>query len=155
MGKISIPDSVLLKPGKLTPEEYRIIQPHPLRGVELIDALINHHALEGLEYIEMLTEVLAGQHECWDGSGYPQGLAGAEIPVAARIIAVADVFDPLTSERPCKDQIPCDKALAMIGGMRGTKLDPDCVDAFLSHAEQVRHICQRFREHPGTFCCEL
>ena len=140
IGKISIPDHILLKPGKLSQEEFAVMQTHTTRGRELVDSLIKNHALETIDQIDMLRNIIEMHHESWDGSGYPHGLRGTDIPIEARIIAVADVFDALTSERPYKDRMASEDALAIINQMRGKKLDPDCVDAFNACREDADRI---------------
>ncbi|WP_207062149.1 HD domain-containing phosphohydrolase [Motiliproteus sp. SC1-56] len=140
IGKISIPDAILLKPSRLTVEEFEIMKSHTWRGRTLVDALIKNHALESLDYIEILGNIVDGHHECWDGSGYPAGLAGEAIPLEARIVAVGDVFDALTNERAYKDRLSNEEAFAIIDRMRGVKLDPACVDAFCAHRAEVEQI---------------
>jgi hypothetical protein len=135
IGKIGIPDAVLNKPGGLTDEEFSLIRDHPLRGYQMIKHV---HSLkresDGVRY----------HHERMDGSGYPNGLVGDEIPLVARIIAVADMFDALTTARPYRPAFPFDAAIRVINSESGTKLDSDCVQALLdalpvwrSHARQV------------------
>ena len=120
IGKIGIPDSILHKPGPLDAHEFAVIQEHPLRGYRIIAQVRSLQAeLDGVR----------SHHERLDGSGYPDGLRGSEIPLDARIIAVADVFDALTSERPYRAAWPVARALAIIDAEAGTKLDPDCVGA--------------------------
>jgi hypothetical protein len=120
IGKIGIPDSILNKPGPLLPEEFAIIKDHPVRGHRII------------EKVRSLQQELGGvrhHHERLDGSGYPDGLRGQEIPLHARIIAVADVFDALTSARPYRGPWPVERAIEIIDSEAGTKLDPGCVAA--------------------------
>ncbi len=140
IGKISLPDSILLKPGRLTPAEFDIMKGHTSSGRKIIDNLIANHALENLDYIEMLREIVESHHENWDGSGYPHRLAGAAIPLSARIIAVCDAFDAIITERPYKPPMTTTQALDVIKTMRGTKLDPLCADLFLQYPEQVDEI---------------
>jgi hypothetical protein len=122
IGKIGIPDAVLNKPDKLTEHEFNLIKEHPVRGYRMIQHVRSlRRESEGVRY----------HHERLDGSGYPDGLIGDEIPLIARIIAVADVFDALTSARPYRDAFSCEEAVEIIKSERGTKLDPDCVDALL------------------------
>ncbi len=140
IGKISIPDAVLLKPGKLTEEEFEVMKTHSSRGLEIIDSLIKNHALGNLDHIEVLRNIVEGHHESWDGSGYPHGLKGTNIPLEARIIAVADVFDALTGERPYKKRLSNETAFGIMADMRGKKLDPQCLDAFVKNRTQVERI---------------
>ncbi len=146
IGKISIPDAVLLKPGKLDSSEFEVMKNHTVRGRALIDALIRNHALESLDHIDILRNIVELHHENWDGRGYPRGLRGAEIPLEARIVAVSDVFDALTSRRVYKEPYPDQQALSMLLGMAGKKLDPRCVDALVSNADEVARIQESSRE---------
>jgi len=123
IGKIGIPDRILLKPAALTAEETRIMQTHTVLGEHLISTLPH---LQGVA-----REVIVHHHERWDGTGYPWGIAGEAIPLAARIFAVADAFDALTSDRPYRKAVPEDEALAEIRRHSGTQFDPVVVDAFL------------------------
>ncbi len=121
VGKLAVPDAILSKPGRLTPEEYDVVKEHPVRGFEVIGRVAS------------LREELPGvlhHHEWHDGSGYPHGLRGDRIPLAARILAVADVYDALTSERPYRQALSEDEALAHLKGMAGTQFDGTVVDAF-------------------------
>ncbi len=133
IGKIGIPDQILLKPGKLTEEEAREMRKHPLIGYEIIKDSPS-------TYLRMGALIALGHHEKFDGSGYPHGLVGDHIPLAARIVAVADVFDALTSVRPYKKAWPPDEAYEYLRGQRGTHFDPRLVDAFWECREQTREI---------------
>lgn len=127
IGKIGIPDSILLKPGPLTEGEWEIMKRHPLIGADI---------LKGLEVYDRAIDIVRHEHERWDGSGYPDGLRGTAIPLGARIVAVADVYDALISDRPYRKAFPREKALEMIREMRGTKLDPEVVDALFRVLEE-------------------
>jgi HD-GYP domain-containing protein (c-di-GMP phosphodiesterase class II) len=140
IGKISIPDAILLKPGKLTEEEFEVMKTHTTRGLEIIDSLIKNHALGNLDHIEVLRNIVEGHHEFWDGSGYPHGLMGTKIPLEARIIAVADVYDALTGERPYKKRLSNETAFRIMVDMRGKKLDPQCLDAFIKNRIEVEKV---------------
>lgn len=140
LGKVAIPDTILLKKGKLSPDEFRQMQEHTLKGVELLDSVISHHGLENLPDVQMLKNLVLYHHEKMDGSGYPYGLSGEAIPIEARIIAVADVFDALTSERPYKKAWKLDAAYAEIKRMAGQHLDIDCVEALLDAPQEVAAI---------------
>jgi HD-GYP domain-containing protein (c-di-GMP phosphodiesterase class II) len=121
VGRLAVPDAILSKPGRLTPEEYDVVQEHPLRGYEVIGRVAS------------LRDELPGvlhHHEWYDGSGYPHGLRGERIPLAARILAVADVYDALTSDRPYRGALTEDEALAHLRRMAGTQFDAGVVDAF-------------------------
>ncbi len=123
IGKIGIPDNVLLKPGKLTIEEYELMKQHTAIGAGMLAG--SHSPL-----IRLAEEITLNHHERWDGSGYPRGLAGQKIPLSGRIVAVADVFDALTHERPYKQAWSLEKVFAELTQMRGSQFDPRVVDAF-------------------------
>ena len=129
IGKVGIPDGVLLKPGKLTPEERKIMESHPSIGAGALDAILERQADDDL--LRMARNIAASHHERWDGAGYPAGMAGAEIPLEARIISVADVYDALTSKRVYKPPMPHEEALKLIVSGRGTQFDPQVVDAMV------------------------
>ena len=139
VGKIGIPDYILLKPGKLTPEEFDVMKGHAKLGYELLKD-------SGSEILRAGAEVALSHHEKFDGSGYPQGLKGSQIPLFGRIVAVADVFDALTSERPYKRAWSLDDACRFLEEGRGKHFDPMCVEAFLAGWEDVLEVRQRFRE---------
>ncbi|SFC32639.1 HD domain-containing protein [Marinospirillum celere] len=140
LGKVAIPDTILLKKGKLTQDEFRKMQEHTLKGIELLEAVISHHGLENLPDVQMLKNIILYHHEKMDGSGYPYGVSGEAIPIEARIIAAADVFDALTSERPYKKPWKLDVAYAEMQRIAGKHLDIDCVEALLNHPSQVAAI---------------
>jgi HD-GYP domain-containing protein (c-di-GMP phosphodiesterase class II) len=146
VGKIGLPDSILRKPGRLTPEEFEMVQTHPLRGREIVDTLVADFGLTDLADVEILRNIATYHHEALNGSGYPMGLSDGEIPLEARIIAVADVFDALTSRRSYKAAWNNDEAFAFLRQLAGSKLDRDCVEALLSHAAEVEQIQKQFRE---------
>jgi len=138
IGKISIKDSILLKPGRLTSEEFETIKTHTIVGEDVIlEIEMNTSEHKFLEYAKIFT---ATHHERWDGSGYPRGLAGEEIPVLGRIMAIVDVYDALVSDRPYKDGLTHKEAVAIITGGSGTHFDPVIVDLFLSVADQFSQI---------------
>lgn len=139
VGKIGIPDSVLLKPGKLTVEEFKIIQSHPKIGAEIIG--INDSPL-----LQMARDIAYTHHEKWNGTGYPQGLRGEDIPLVGRITAVADVFDALTMIRPYKKEWPVEKAVELIQQERGLHFDPDLVTAFLQSMTDILVVKEKFGE---------
>lgn len=151
IGKVAVPDHILLKRGKLLPDEYEVMKTHVTKGVEIIDAMIHDHGLEALPYRDLLRNVVAHHHECYDGSGYPHGLAGEAISLEGRIVAVADVFDALTSQRPYKEAWSNDTAAAFLRAQAGRRFDPACVEALLADPEAIRDIQQRFRETPSGF----
>jgi hypothetical protein len=123
LGKIAIPDEILLKPGPLTPEEFAVVQTHPVLGARVL-------AGSGVDVFELAEQVVRSHHERWDGGGYPDGLAGDAIPVSARILHVADVFDVLLHERPYKEAWTPGQAVAEIQAGAGTQFDPEVVRAF-------------------------
>jgi HD domain len=124
VGKIGVPDSILLKPGSLTPRERELVNAHTVVGARVLQR-------QGYELLELAADVALSHHERWDGTGYPLGRAGEGIPVAGRIIAVADVFDALTHHRPYKPAWPVAEAVAEIRDQRGRQFDPRVVDAFI------------------------
>ncbi|WP_232849844.1 HD-GYP domain-containing protein [Bowmanella yangjiangensis] len=148
LGKISIPDSVLLKPGKLTDAEFEVMKGHTLTGAEMVDKLMGNFGLSHLHHISVLRNIVRHHHEALDGSGYPDALQGRDIPLEARIVAVADVFDALTSKRPYKEAWDNDRAFLTLREMAGSKLDPFCVEALIDQRAEVEEIQRVFRENP-------
>ena len=148
IGKVGIPDRILLKPGKLTPEEFEIMKTHTTLGR---DAIL--HAEVRLNspntFLRFARDIAYAHQEKWDGSGYPLGLRGDEIPVAARLMAVADVYDALISRRVYKPPFPHEQAVQIISEGRGKHFDPDMVDAFLQVAEDFRSIAATFADTEG------
>lgn len=136
IGKIAIPDAVLLKPGKLTEEEMAIMRRHPRIGYELLRGSQNR-------FIQVAALIALRHHERYDGSGYPDGLVGEAIPLEARIVAVADVFDALLSPRPYKTAWTMDAALAYLYAQRGRLFDPRCVDGLMRGHKRLRQICEQ------------
>jgi len=147
IGKIAIPDRVLLKPGKLDPEEAALMRTHPVRGREMIDQMLAHFELEQMQGGDILRNIALFHHESLDGSGYPDGRTGGNIPVEARIVAVADIFDALTSRRPYKSAWSNDDAFALLRQLAGRKLDEHCVNALIDNREQIEEIQQQFQEN--------
>ena len=139
IGKIAIPDHILLKPGKLTPEEFNVIKTHTMRGFEMLRTAGGYMGESG-DFLTMAMEIAHCHHEKWDGSGYPNALAGEQIPLPARVMAVADVFDALTSSRPYKAAMPFDQAVAIITEGRGTHFDPQVVVAFSAIQKDFERI---------------
>jgi putative two-component system response regulator len=129
IGKVGIPDAVLLKPGALTPEERRIIERHASIGAEALESILARQP--GDELLAMARNIAAGHHERWDGGGYPAGLRQSAIPLEARIVSVADVYDALTSRRVYKPPLSHEQALRIIAQGRGSQFDPRVVDALL------------------------
>lgn len=142
IGKIGIPDAVLLKRGSLTDEEFAIMRRHPLIGYEILRDSQSR-------FVQMGALIALRHHERWDGSGYPDGLKGEAIPLPARIVAVADVFDALTSERPYKRAWAPDEALDYVKANRGTLFDPACVDALFTYQARILEILNAKLAPPG------
>ena len=140
IGKIGVPDSLLLKPGKLTPEEFEVVKRHTVIGGDVIGEAAR--ILGEAPFIRYARQIIEYHHERWDGAGYPHGLKGEEIPFIARIMAIADVYDALVSERPYKGPIPHEEAVAIIAEGSGTHFDPRLVEAFLACADDFKTISQ-------------
>jgi len=146
IGKIGIPDRILLKPGKLDDEEWKLMRRHPQIGA----GIIGRHPSP---LLEMARQVALTHHEKWDGNGYPRNLRGADIPLEGRIVALADVFDALTTERPYKKAWPVEEALALVRRERGAHFDPELTDAFLGVLPEILEIRARYAEeaaHAGV-----
>ncbi len=146
IGKVAVPDTILLKPGSLTDEEFAQIKRHTTKGAEIVASMLEQFGLTGLPYAQMLRNIALYHHEAMDGSGYPHGLRGESIPVEARIVAVADVFDALSSRRPYKEAWDNERALRTIAELAGSRFDAPCVDAMLANREALVAIQQRFAE---------
>ena len=146
IGKIGIPDSIMLKEGSLTDSEFEIMKTHTLKGRKIIDTMLKDFALEGFQHLNMLRNIAEFHHETLDGNGYPKGLKGEEIPIEAKIIAVADVFDALTSRRPYKDAWSNDDAFQRLLFLSDIKLDRKCVEALLKNRSEVEEIQRQFKE---------
>lgn len=144
VGKINISDTILNKPGKLTEEEYAVMKTHTTAGKELLEKAIS--SVEGESYLTEARNMAAYHHERWDGKGYPEGLSGEQIPLSARIMAVADVFDALTSPRVYKPAFPLEQAEAILREGSGTQFDPRCVEVFLKHLDRAAEIMQKYAE---------
>ena len=135
IGKISTPDVILQKPGKLTPEEYEIMKQHAPRGGEIIMETFSR--LDNPEFLKTAYYVARYHNEKWNGNGYPEGLDGEKIPLCARIMAIADVFDAVSAKRCYRDAMPLDQCFQIIEKGRGTDFDPDLVDVFLGAKEEI------------------
>jgi putative two-component system response regulator len=149
IGKVGIPDSILLKPGRLTAEEFAVMKTHAALGKEAIE-----HAEQQMgrsaPFLHFAKEIAGSHQEKWDGSGYPEGLAGERIPVSARLMAVADVYDALVSRRVYKPSMSHEAACAIILEGQATHFDPEIVDAFLAIQAQFREIAMRFSDKAET-----
>ncbi len=160
VGKIAVPDSILLKPGKLEPEEYENIQNHVKYGRQIIRPYAANEAMvmrrhvvigsqmlqDGSSLMRLAASIAQTHHERFDGSGYPIGLAGEDIPIEGRITAVADVYDALSSERPYKKALPREKCFEIMSDGRGTHFDPDVLDAFFRGASEIVTIQVEFMD---------
>lgn len=146
IGKIGIPDSVLLKAGLLDTDEWTLMKTHPEKGRQLIDNMLRDFGLESFQYLNILRNIAEHHHETLDGEGYPHHLRGNDIPIESRIVAVADVFDALTSHRPYKEAWSIDDAFEELRRLAGSKLDSDCVEALIKNRAQLEEIRDRFQE---------
>ncbi len=163
IGKVGIPDAILLKPGRLTPAEFEIMKTHAAIGAQALDEAIarvranyptitvegrgeGHGGDAPLAFLETARAIAGGHHEKWDGSGYPAGLAGEAIPLPARLMAIADVFDALMSRRHYKQAFPLDQVLGIIREGRGRHFDPDIADALLDHVDEFVAVAARYAD---------
>jgi putative two-component system response regulator len=145
IGKVGIPDHILLKPGKLTPEEWEIMKTHAELGSKAI-AQAETDAEKPVEFLAIAKLIARSHHEKWDGSGYPDALVGDDIPIAARLMALADVFDALTCKRVYKPAFSFDDAYRIINNGKGTHFDPDIVDAFVREFTTFTNIAKIYAE---------
>lgn len=154
IGKVGISDSILLKPGKLTPDERREMEQHPLISSECLRRI--EDKLGKPEFLKMAHEIALNHHERWDGRGYPFGRRGEEIPLAARIVSVADVYDALVSERVYKPAFPHEQCVAMIREGAGTQFDPELVEVFLRIEKRFQEVSRRVCEDdPSLSMCSF
>lgn len=146
IGKIGIPDQILLKPGKLTPEEFEVIKTHTIIGARIL-------AQSKSPIIRYAQQIAISHHERWDGTGYPQGLKGARIPLSGRIVALADTFDALTSQRPYKPAYPLEVSLEIMRDGKGKHFDPDLLDLFMDNIDSIVGIQREVpRMKQGELC---
>ncbi|NRR29367.1 two-component system response regulator [Oxalobacteraceae bacterium] len=145
IGKIGIPDRILLKPGRFTPEEFEIMKTHTTLGRDAIAHAEQQLGMD-VDFLRLAKEIAYGHQEKWDGSGYPEGLAGDAIPISARLMAVADVYDALISRRVYKDGMPHEKAVQIIVEGRGSHFDPDICDAFQACLQDFQQIAAHFAD---------
>jgi putative two-component system response regulator len=150
IGKVGIPDHILLKPGKLTPQEWEIMKTHAQLGSEAL-AQAERDAARPVAFLRIAQQIARHHHERWDGRGYPDGLAGDAIPVSARLMAVADVFDALISLRTYKPPLSFESARSIMASERDGHFDPDVADAFLAHFDAYRDVAQRHRDSDTGF----
>ena len=149
IGKVGIPDSVLLKPGELDAEEWTVMKTHAQIGADAISRAESDVA-QPVPFLQVAKQIARSHHERWDGSGYPDGLAGELIPLAARLMALADVYDALISRRVYKPAFSPDTARQMIVAERGRHFDPTVVDAFLDGVAEFEAIAHRYADDPPT-----
>jgi putative two-component system response regulator len=143
IGKVGIPDNVLLKPGRLTPGEFEIMKTHAGIGGATLEEMISRHG--SFFMLKMGADIAWAHHERWDGGGYPRGLAGEAIPLSARIVALCDVYDALTSQRIYKAAIPHEQACAILAEGAGQHFDPALTGVFLERADELQSIHRRHR----------
>jgi len=145
IGKIGIPDEILLKPGKFEPHEFEIMKTHTTLGLQAILQAEKELGIE-VSFLKYAKEIALSHQEKWNGSGYPQGLAGEAIPLSARLMAIADVYDALISRRVYKEGMGHEKAIAIMSEGRGTHFDPDIFDAFLELQPEFQEIAHRYAD---------
>lgn len=146
VGKIGISDLILQKSEKLNQRERDVMNTHPVLGRQIVDDLISHFGFEDVPYIDYLKQIAEEHHETMDGTGYPRGLCGREISLPARIVAVSDVFDALTTQRPYKEPWSNEHAFAMLKLLSIDRLDKNCVDALMDSPDEIVKIQQQFHE---------
>jgi putative two-component system response regulator len=157
IGKVGIPDSILLKPGRLTADEFEIMKTHPVIGAEAISRAMEQALAEArgtsaeqaeraFAFLQTAREISLSHHEKWDGSGYPAGVSGEAIPVAGRLMALADVFDALISRRVYKPPMPLEEASRIILDGRGRHFDPEVVDSFMAQRDRFAEIARQYPE---------
>lgn len=154
IGKVGIPDAILLKPGKLTTDEFTIMKTHTTLGKNAIEQAEKELGIV-VEFLNVAKDIACYHHEKWDRSGYPIGLKGDDIPICARLMAVADVYDALISRRVYKEGMPHDKAVQIIIEGKGTHFDPDVVDAFLEVNESFQKVAQTFVDSDSDLHAKL
>ncbi|MGN0696023.1 MAG: HD-GYP domain-containing protein, partial [Oscillospiraceae bacterium] len=142
MGKIHVSDNILNKPGRLDKEEYAIMQTHTTAGRDMLENAT--HTLGSFSYLNMAVQMAAYHHEKWNGKGYPEGISGMDIPLCARIMAVADVFDALISKRCYKEAMPLEKAYGIIREESGAAFDPVVTDAFFASSKEIERAVKSF-----------
>ena len=151
IGKVGIPDAILLKPGKLSADEWEVMKTHAQIGADCLSSVIDVHRPQSS--LQMSLDIAWCHHEKWDGSGYPRGLRGEQIPLSARILALADVYDALTTVRPYKQAWTHQRAISWLSQVGGTHLDPRVVKAFLTRADRADAIRARLADRAEDFRC--
>ncbi|MFN4197342.1 MAG: HD-GYP domain-containing protein, partial [Caldimicrobium sp.] len=139
IGKLGIPDTILLKPGSLSPKEWNIMKNHTLIGANILKGSKN-------KYLKAAEKIALYHHEHWDGTGYPFGLKGTKIPLFARLVSLADVFDALTTNRPYRKALPLEEAFSVIKNGQGSHFDPELVDIFFKIKDEILAIKDRFKD---------
>lgn len=150
IGKVAVPDSILKKPGSLDPEEWVVMKKHPIHGAEILDSIAEKVSITDptvLNYLQTAREIILHHHEKYDGSGYPYGLAGDEIPLSARVAAICDVYDSLRSVRPYKEPFSHEKAVEIIRQGKGTHFDPILTTAFEKLASEFAAVWDQYGEY--------
>lgn len=140
IGKVGIPDKVLLKPGPLTKDEFEVIKSHVIQGNSMINNIEKKLLIKDNYYLSMAKKVISTHHEWWDGSGYPMGLKGEQIPIEGRVLAVADVYDALRSKRVYKAEIDHDTVIEMMSKESGTHFDPIVIEALLHSQSRFNQV---------------
>lgn len=148
VGKIGTPDRILLKPGKLDPDEWEIMKQHTTIGGNILGG-------SDAGFIRLAEMIGLTHHERWDGSGYPKGLKGSKIPLTGRIVAIADVFDALTSKRPYKELFTVEKSFNIIKESRGNHFDPDVVDAFFAVEDEILLVKERYKDEAESLFVKI
>jgi len=146
IGKIGIPDSILRKEEKLNEEEFEVMKTHAERGRDIIDTMLKDFGLDTFKHIDILRNIAEYHHEAFNGDGYPHGIKGRKIPVEARIIAVADIFDALTSQRSYKEAWSNEEAFTMLQELAGLQLDKNCVEALTKNVDEIEKIQKLFKD---------
>lgn len=146
IGKMAVPDSILLKPGRLTEEEFDVMKTHAVKGGDILANLHRKFQHYGIHYFGIAATIAYNHHEKFDGSGYPKGLKGQAIPVVARITAIADVFDALTSKRPYKEAFTIEKSVAILEDSSGSHFDPAVVSAFTASLPEILEVYEKYKE---------
>ena len=154
IGKVGIPDRILLKPGRLIGEEWETMKTHAALGHSAILAAERRIDMPQL-FLRFAREITLSHHERWDGTGYPQGLAGDAIPISARLMAIADVYDALISRRVYKPAFPHERAMAILAEGRGSHFDPDITDVALANAARFAEIAARYADAEHEFEAEV
>lgn len=148
IGKIGIPDRILLKPGKLDPDEWDIMKRHSRYGSSILEG-------SNQGFIKLGETIASTHHEKWDGSGYPSGLKGKEIPIEGRVVALGDVFDALTSKRCYKPPLPLEDAYKIIKDGKGSVFDPEVVDAFFAVEDEILHIKEKYKDSGPSLLAQI